>query len=150
MTDIGFYHLITSPLERALPRLLEKVLEGRKRAVVLCATQERLDFLNSTLWTLGKGSFIPHGTSQEGFAEDHPIWLTLQDENPNGAQFLIQLEGAESPSLATYERCLDLFDGADELAVKAARTRWKRYKNEGHNITYWMQTASGGWEKGKK
>lgn|SRR3990167_6585761 len=150
MTDIGFYHLTTSPLERALPRLLEKVLEGQKRAVVLCATQERLDFLNSALWTLGKASFLPHGTSQEGFAEDQPIWLTLQDENPNGAQFLVQLEGVESPSLATYERCLDLFDGADEMALKAARSRWKHYKNEGHNVTYWIQNASGGWEKKAK
>ena len=26
MTEVGFYHLTTSPLERALPALLEKVL----------------------------------------------------------------------------------------------------------------------------
>lgn len=147
MTEVGFYHLITSPLERALPRLLEKILESHKRAVILCTTQERLDFLNGALWTVGKTSFIPHGSEKEGFEKDHPLWLTLKDENPNKAQFLIQTDGADSPSLSTYERCLDLFDGNDEDAVSAARTRWTKYKNQGHTITYWKQTNSGGWEK---
>ncbi len=147
MTDIGFYHLTTSPLERVLPRLLEKTLEGRKRAVILCASNERLDFLNGSLWTVGKLSFIPHGGIKDGFAEDQPIWLTTEDENPNGAQFLFLTEGTESPSLSTYERCLDLFDGNDEEAVLKARTRWKKYKDQGHQITYWKQTDTGAWEK---
>jgi DNA polymerase III subunit chi len=148
MTDIGFYHLTASPLERALPRLLEKVLEGHKRAVIMCGSDERLSFLNGALWTVGKASFLPHGSAKEGFPEDQPIWLTTQDENPNGAQFLFLIDGVESPSLSTYERCLDLFDGNDEEAVAHARTRWKTYKDQGHNITYWKQTESGAWEKG--
>jgi len=146
--EVGFYHLTTSPLERALPRLLEKILESGKQAVILCATQERLDFLNGALWTLGKASFIPHGSAKEGFAEDQPIWLTTQDENPNGAQFLILTDGSESSSLATYERCLDLFDGNDEDALLSARNRWKTYKDQGHTVTYWKQTEAGSWEKG--
>ena len=148
MTAVGFYHLTTSPLERTLPRLLEKVLEGRKRAVVLCGSEERLSFLNSSLWTLGKASFIPHGSAAEGSAADQPIWLTLQDENPNGAAFLVQTDGMDSPSLSTYERCLDLFDGNDEDALKAARERWKAYKAQGLEVTNWKQTEAGAWEKG--
>jgi len=148
MTSIGFYHLTTSPLERALPRLLEKVLEGRKRAVVLCGSAERLSFLNSSLWTLGKASFIPHGSAAEGNTPDQPIWLTTVDENPNGATFIVQTDGMNSPSLSTYERCLDLFDGNDPEAVQAARERWKAYKDQGCEVTYWKQTESGAWEKG--
>lgn len=148
MTEIGFYHLTTSPLERALPRLLEKILESKKRAVVLCASETRLDFLNSSLWTTGKLSFIPHGSAKEGFEKDQPVWLTTLDENPNGAQFLILTEGVLSPSLASYERCLDLFDGNDEDEVLKARERWKSYKDQGHTVTYWKQKDSGAWEKG--
>ncbi|HUX79646.1 MAG TPA: DNA polymerase III subunit chi [Alphaproteobacteria bacterium] len=148
MTEIGFYHLTTSPLERALPRLLEKVLEAHKRAVIMFASQERLEYINSALWTLGKASFIPHGSAKEGFAEDHPIWLTTEDENPNGAHFLFLTDGIESPSLSTYERCLDLFDGNDEEAVAQARERWLKAKDQNHKITYWKQTKSGAWEKG--
>lgn len=147
MTEIGFYHLTSSPLERALPRLLEKILEAGKRAVILCASEERLDYLNGTLWTLGRASFIPHGSAKEGFAEDQPIWLTTLDENPNGAQFLILIDGVESPSLSTYERCLDIFDGNDDDAISSARKRWKTYKEQEHTITYWKQAESGAWEK---
>lgn len=148
MTEIAFYHLTTSPLERALPRLLEKILGSKKRAVILCGSEERLNYLNGALWTLGKLSFIPHGSAKEGYGEDQPIWLTTQDENPNGAQFLILTDGAESPSLSTYERCLELFDGNDEEAVIHARQHWKDYKVQGHAVTYWKQSDSGAWEKG--
>lgn len=148
MTEISFYHLTVLPLERALPRLLEKILQAKKRAVILCASQDRLDYLNGALWTLGKLSFIPHGSAKEGCAEEQPIWLTLEDENPNKAQFLILTESVESPSLSTYERCLDLFDGNDEEALLLARKRWKNFKEQGYPMTYWKQTASGSWEKG--
>jgi len=148
MSEIGFYHLTTSPLERALPRLLEKILEAKKRAVIICGSEERLDFLNTSLWTLGKLSFIPHGSAKEGFPEDQPIWLTLNDENPNGSEFIVLTDGVECPSLGTYERCLDLFDGNDEEALLSARDRWKRYKEAGHTVTYWKQTEKGSWEKG--
>ena len=35
MTEIGFYHLTQSPLERALPRLLEKAHASGARVVVM-------------------------------------------------------------------------------------------------------------------
>lgn len=147
MAEIGFYHLTTSPLEKALPRLVEKILEAHKRGVILCASEERLDFLNGALWTIGKASFLPHGSAKEGFAKDQPIWLTTQDENPNNSQFLILTDGSESSSLSTYERCLDLFDGNDDEALSNARARWKVYKDHGYTVTYWKQTDTGSWEK---
>ena len=148
MSEIGFYHLTATPLENALPQLLEKILHSHKRTVILCASQERLDYLNGILWTYGRTSFIPHGSAKEGNPEDQPIWLTTEDENPNGAQFIVLLDGIESPSLSNYERCLDLFDGNDEEAVSHARDRWSRYKDKGHSLTYWKQNESGSWEKG--
>ncbi len=148
MTEVGFYHLTATPLEKALPKLLEKILKAHKRTVILCGSEERLDYLNGALWTYGRASFIPHGSKKEGSPEDQPIWLTTEDENPNGAQFLVILDGIESPSLSTYERCLDLFDGNDHEAVTEARERWKKYKDAGHTLTYWKQSESGTWEKG--
>ncbi|MED5396188.1 MAG: DNA polymerase III subunit chi, partial [Pseudomonadota bacterium] len=42
MTEIAFYHLERSPLERALPKLLEKTLEAGKRALVVVGSVERV------------------------------------------------------------------------------------------------------------
>ena len=147
MTDVSFYHLTRSSLEQALPRLLEKILDSQKRAVVYGATDERIDALNTTLWTYGRGSFIPHGTHKEGNTVDQPVWLTTQEENPNGATFLVLIENQTCPDLEPYERCLILFDGNDEVALKDARASWKALREKGHTITYWAQDQNGRWEK---
>jgi DNA polymerase-3 subunit chi len=147
MTDIGFYHLTRTPLERALPRLLEKVVETGARAVVIAGSSDRVEALNSVLWTYDQGSFLPHGSARDGGPEDQPIWLTTADENPNGATVLVLAEGAQSAAVGTYARCLDMFDGNDANAVAAARERWRAYAAAGHALTYWQQNARGGWEK---
>ena len=147
MTDVAFYHMTRSSLEQALPRLLERILETQKRAIVYGATQERIDSLNTTLWTYGRGSFIPHGTHKDGNPEDQPVWLTTENENPNNATFLLVIENQTLPTLDTYERCLILFDGNDETAVKDARATWKTLKGLGHTLAYWAQDKDGRWEK---
>lgn len=147
MTDIGFYHLQRSPLERALPKLLEKVLAAGKRAVLKAGSEDRVEALNALLWTYDQRGFLPHGSRKDGHAEAQPVWLTELDENPNAAQVLILTDGASSGEIARYERCLDMFDGNDPEAVQAARARWKACKEAGHRVTYWQQTERGGWEK---
>ncbi|MFQ5784371.1 MAG: DNA polymerase III subunit chi [Alphaproteobacteria bacterium] len=147
MTEVGFYHLQTTPLERALPRLLAKAHEAGMRALVLAGSDERIEALDAALWTFDQGSFLPHGSARDGSAEDQPIYLTTAEENPNGATLLVLVDGMEPAFLDGFARCLDLFDGNDAEAVAAARARWTRLKEAGHDLTYWQQTQSGGWER---
>ena len=147
MSEIGFYHLVRTPLEKALPKLLEKVLESGARAVVMAGSEERVESLASLLWTYHPNSFLPHGTARDGKPAAQPIWLTGLDENPNGAGILVLTDGAASERLADYARCLEIFDGGDAEAVNRARERWRAYKEAGHSLTYWQQTETGGWEK---
>src|SRR5690606_35835188 len=85
MTEISFYHLTRQPLNKALPRLLEKVLAAGHRAVVLAGSDERVEDLDAALWTYDPDSFLPHGTRILGHAERQPIYLTTEEENPNDA-----------------------------------------------------------------
>jgi DNA polymerase-3 subunit chi len=147
MTEIGFYHLQRSPLERALPKLLEKVLEAGKRAVVVAGSEERIESLNAALWTYRADAFLPHGSAKDGNAEAQPVWLATAPENPNGAGILILTDGATADSFEGFERCLEMFDGNDDAAVAAARARWTAYKAAGHGVVYYQQTESGGWEQ---
>ncbi len=147
MTDIGFYHLQNTPLEKALPKLLEKVLASGARAVVKAGSEERVEALNAALWVYHPYSFLPHGSARDGMAEHQPIWLTVEDENPNGASILILTDGANSESVGKFARCLEIFDGSDPEAVSTARERWKACKQAGHTVTYWRQTDKGGWER---
>jgi len=146
MTEIGFYHLRASTLDRALPQLLEKAYAGGHRIVVLAGSSERVDHLNNLLWTYNDEAFLPHGSAKDGNPAQQPIWLTVEDENPNGASMLVLVDGAVSGKLADYKRVCDMFDGNDEAAITAARARWRQAKEAGHALTYWQQTEKG-WEK---
>ncbi len=146
MAEIGFYHLLTTPLDRALPRLLERARAQGYRIVVRAASADRLEHLNAVLWTYDESSFLPHGSARDGNAANQPIWLTDGDDNPNAATMLVLVDGAERSDLTPYARVADLFDGSDPDAVEAARDRWCRVKAAGHALTYWQQTGAG-WEK---
>lgn len=146
-TEVNFYHLTRSSLEEVLPRLLERTLQAGERAVVLLGSPERVDALNTHLWTYDPNGFLPHGAARDGEAERQPVWLTHRDENPNRAAFLFVADRARSDRIADYKRCFELFDGRDDAAVADSRERWKAYKSAGHAVVYWQQTESGGWEK---
>jgi DNA polymerase III subunit chi len=147
VAEIGFYHLTRTPLERALPQLLEKIHGSGARAVVMAGSAERVDALNAMLWTYDPASFLPHGAARDGNAASQPIWLTMEDENPNQSKFLVLTDGATSDHVSDYDRCFEMFDGHDEQALSAARTSWKTYRDAGHGLTYWQQTERGGWEQ---
>lgn len=145
MAEIGFYHLRSITLDRALPKLLERAVAEGQRVVVVAGSSERIGHLNDLLWTYDEASFLPHGAAGDGHASRQPIWLTLADENPNDAAWVMLVDGA-SVDLSRYARGFDIFDGNDEAAVAAARRRWSEAKAAGHSLTYWQQTERG-WEK---
>lgn len=147
MTEVLFYHLQNAPLERVLPQLLERSLERGWKAVVKAGGPERLEAINSVLWTYSDDSFLPHGTREDGPAALMPVYLTVDDDNPNEANVLFLVDGAEPGALSGYERCVLMFDGRDEVAVASAREHWKAIKAEGHDATYWQQSSEGRWEK---
>ena len=147
MTDVRFYHLTRSRLEAVLPVMLEKTLERDQRAVVMAGSQERVEAINGHLWTYNDRGFLPHGSEKDGFAEGQPVWLTTGDENPNGAQVLFLTDGATSERVGDFDVCAVLLDGAGDAAVASARDLWRAYKDAGHEVTYWQQGESGGWDK---
>ena len=147
MTDVGFYHLTRSTLEQALPRLLEKAHASGARTVVMTGSEERTKALDTILWTYDQNAFLPHGTARDGNPGDQPIWITHEDETPNGASILVLTDGAASDRISDFARCLEMFDGNDDEAVSGARDRWKAYSEAGHSLTYWQQSPAGRWEE---
>ena len=147
MTDISFYHLERSTLASTLPELLEKTLEAKKRALVLTQSDAQAEELSGVLWAYKSDSWLPHGTSKDGFADQQPVWLSTLDENANGSSFLFLTNGAISDNVHVYERCFELFYGNNPDNLEAARQRWKLYKEAEHELAYFQQNASGGWTK---
>lgn len=148
MTEIRFYHLMTQPLERALPQILGKVLSTDRRALVRFGDTKQAKHFNEHLWTFDPGSFLPHGLANDDFADIQPVCLSTTGENVNKAQVLVLCAQKDVPdNIAEFSLCCDFLDGQDDDAVADARNRWKQYKDSGHSVTYWQQTDSGGWEQ---
>lgn len=149
MAQVDFYHLQNQTLENVLPRLLEKAYSTGKKIVVKIGNEERVEFINSTLWTYNDQSFLPHGSKKDGFGEEQPIWLTAENDVPNGAEFLFLVDGALIPAAEAenFERIFNIFDGNVESAVVQARNFWKDLKQAGCNVNYWQQDSVGKWTK---
>ncbi len=145
MTQIGFYHLTRATPEQALPDLLGKTLAAGQRAVVRCASEARVAALDRALWAAERPDWLPHGTARTGHGPLQPIWITAAADRPNDARYLFLLDGVEA-ALQDWDRVFDLFDGADDAAVAAARRRWAAARAAGHGLAYWKQGARG-WEK---
>ena len=144
--EVWFYHLERTGLDQALPELLEKTLQKGWKAVVRSREPGRIEHLDSWLWTYRDESFLPHGPADEPGAARQPILLTTGFENPNGAEALFLVDGAEAGELDGYTRCVVLFEAADEAQMAAARAQFGRLKKAGAPVSYWKQQARG-WEK---
>jgi DNA polymerase III subunit chi len=145
--EFWFYHLERQPLQAVLPILVEKTLTRGWRALLRFSTPERLETIDSALWTYRDESFLPHGSARDGHAGGQPAFLTLDDANPNSAAVLFLLEAAEEREPERFSRVIRLFDGADEEAKALARAEWKRAKAAGFEVSYWRQDANGAWKK---
>lgn len=148
MTRIDFYQLKKQSFEDVLPKLLQKAYATGKR-IILKTTTDKVEEINTFLWTYNEDSFLPHGSRKDGFAEQQPIWITDNEDNPNNAVFLFLTcnVGYECDKLAEYERIFNIFDGNDEASLNNARSMWKTYKNLGFDVYYWEQSANGIWEQ---
>ncbi|MCB1450987.1 MAG: DNA polymerase III subunit chi [Nitratireductor sp.] len=147
MAEVLFYHLTEKTLEQTLPGLLQRSLERGWRAVVQAGSRERVEALDSELWTFADESFVAHSCTCDGTEADQPVWLTEGEDNPNGAVIRFMVDGATPPDLTPYQRGVYIFDGHDNAALEHARARWKFEKTAGHDVTYWRQNPEGRWEK---
>jgi DNA polymerase III subunit chi len=145
--SVQFYHLLTTPMDRALPRLLEKAYASGFSILLLAADTAQAEHLNQLLWTYDPGSFLPHGSQADDHAGLQPIYISTSTDTPNNPRLLAVLNGQMLENPERYERILDIFDGTDPKAVELARLRWSNYKNKAFSVTYLRQNETGGWDK---
>ena len=139
MTEVLFYHLEHQSLERALPALVERTLERTWRAVIQVGSEERVEALDTLLWTYREDSFLPHGTRRDGNPEQQPVFLTTSDDNPNRATVRFLVDGAEVEDVTLLTSHVDHRD--------RAREQWRLVKDAGCEVTYWQQSPDGRWQK---
>lgn len=148
MTEVLFYHLENITLEAVLPKLLERSVERGWRVAVQASSDERVDVIDTHLWTYRDESFLPHGTSRDRDCAEHPVLITSDGGNLNGSTVRFLVDGVGLPDdAASYERLVLIFNGEDDEAVGAARAQWSQAKASGFEVTYWQADEQGRWQK---
>ena len=149
MSRIDFYHLQKGNLEETLPKLLEKAYATGKKILVKVGNENRVEFINTHLWTYEEQSFLPHGTKKDGNAQMQPIWLTSQEDNPNKAEIIFLVDNAQIDmnTALSFERVLNIFDGNNQEALAWSREFWKEMKTKDAECFYWQQDDNGTWQK---
>ena len=146
-TEVFFYHLESRTLEQVLPALLERSLDRGWRAAVQASSPERVEALNTLLWTYREESFLPHGADADGTSDAQPVYLTDGETNPNDAAVRFLVDGASLDAVGDYARVVHIFDGHDTDAVARAREAWAVAKEQGLAVSYWQQDEGGRWQK---
>lgn len=139
---VDFYHLTRTPVEAVLPRLLEKVVSGGERALVVAGDAGLLARLDEQLWRYEPASFLPHGIAGGGDEAAQPILLGTRAEALNGARHLLVADGAWPEGAETFERVFFLFD---ETSIAGARAEWRRLDQPKR---YWKQDERSRWVEG--
>lgn len=142
MSQVDFYHLTRAPLEAVLPKLLEKILAGGGRALVVAQDAGLLARLDEQLWRYDPASFLPHAVAGGDSDADQPVLLSERPDAVNGARFLLVADGQWPSDAEGFDRTFFLFD---ESGIANARNEWRRAGPERH---YWKQDENGRWIEG--
>lgn len=143
--QVNFYHLTRTPLERALPRIAEKVLESGGRLLIVVEDAAMRGKLDQSLWAYRSESFLPH--AQAGGPEDarQPVLIGAGVDAANGARNVALVDGMWRDEALDFDRAFHFFD---EDAIVEARIAWKALADrEGVVRNYWKQDENGRWEK---
>lgn len=145
MSKITFYQVMNGEIIKSSCMILEKCFKNRLKTFVQTGDEETKKILNKSLWTFAQKSFIPHGSDEDPEADKHPIYISDNDECPIDAVCLM-LIGKVRIDVGDFKRILVMVDGASKTDVETAQSFMESLKNLGHEIEYYKQNKSNGWE----
>ena len=105
-----------------------KVIEEKKKALILAANQMQLKEIDDVLWSYGKNKFIPHITSADkGFDfKRQPIVISEKEENINDADYLVLTKEASQEFLSKFSRIFYFYDQLNVDEVKNVMQKYKK------------------------
>ncbi|SEK33689.1 DNA polymerase III, chi subunit [Sphingomonas palmae] len=142
---VDFYHLTTSPLERVLPRIAERILAEGGRLLVVEGDPARRAALDKTLWSYAPDSFLPHGLAGGDHDRQQPVLIAPDMVATNEARNVAIADGEWRNGALGFDRAFHFFD---EDRIADARTAWKGLAaRDDIERRYWKQSDTGRWEQ---
>jgi DNA polymerase-3 subunit chi len=135
MTEIAFHVNAPDKLDYAC-RLL-RATQKKSAQVLVLGQMDALKSLSAKLWALSATEFLPHCLAHAApeVVVHSPIVLSVElpSSSPD-SQVLLNLGAVLPAGFERFERLIELV-GQDSDDLRAARTRWKHYKDRGYALS---------------
>jgi DNA polymerase-3 subunit chi len=115
-------------------RLVRKIYRTGLRCQVTHDDPAALAAFDELLWTFSRRDFIPHVMADDPLAADTPVILTHGGADTDHLDVLVNLGSVAPPHFSRFERLVEIVT-VDEQDRKAARARWREYRDRGHPMT---------------
>ncbi|MEI5687267.1 MULTISPECIES: DNA polymerase III subunit chi [Sphingomonas] len=143
--QVDFYHLTATPLDRALPQIAAKVVEGGQRLLIVSAQAEQRAGIDRLLWSYRADSFLPHAQIGAGDDTRQPILIADDVVAANAARHVALVDGEWREAALDFDRAFHFFE--DEH-IRSAREAWRALGGrDGIERRYWKQNDAGRWEQ---
>ena len=143
--QIDFYQLSGDPVEKVVPLLAAKALEGGGKLLVVSGDPAQRTALSEALWAR-EGTFLANGEAGAAHASRQPVLLSDDCDASNEARVAIIADGHWRENAAGLGRAILLF-GPDQ--TEAARELWSALSGSGHDLRIFKQGEAGGWREGR-
>ena len=147
MQHFSLYHSFAGLLEKTICALTERCHNNNLRVVIIVPSADFQEKINELLWTYSPKQFIPHGSKLDPMAEQQPIYITCEKENPNNAALLMIVNPSNIADfsedrlyIARFQRILVIYD--DSIIINQNIIQQLKQKAE---LEHYTQSPSGGW-----
>lgn len=121
-------------------RLAEKAFDQGLRVAVHTASPSETAELDELMWTFSDRSFVPHAVwpAEPVVAEHTPVLISGGATPQSHRDVLVNLAAEAPGDFEAFGRVCEIV-APDEPAKRAARARWRRYRDAGldarsHNL----------------
>ena len=134
---VDFYQLSRDPVERVIPSIAQRLLDGGDRLLIVASDEGRLDRISEGLWSAGPDSFLAHDRAGCADPRRQPVLLSATCQLGNGARHIALTDGLWRDEALQFERVFYFFD---DSSVDSARQSWRTLaKQGGIEPRFWRQ-----------
>lgn len=141
MTRISFLYGAPDRI-RSAAQWLQQAWARREEVLVYAPDLEAAKRLDRVLWTQPQLAFVPHCFADAPLADQTPILLTDNLDNPHQERCLLNLGNELPPGFSRFEHLVEIVS-ADDADRLPARERFKFYRDCGYAIE--SRDISEGW-----
>ncbi|MCH9753377.1 MAG: DNA polymerase III subunit chi [Alphaproteobacteria bacterium] len=145
--EVSFYHLTSTPVEKALPHLVFKIYNTNVRCLIVCKDDQQMREINDVLWSFSTKKFIPHGSTEEDNKSIQPVLVSTSiDELSNNPEVVVILNNQNINSNTNFKNHIYMVYGnKDDSNVSQFYNLYQSYTSKDYNTKLWTLDKAGKW-----